>query len=270
MNTVSRVRRAYLTATKYALLEQSRNRLAFGLLLIFTPLWFFLIGGVISDAPVAFKLMGTGAFLQVDGHDVTLLFSGLNALTLIAGFAIYSFTRNGAHFDRRLVLSGYRQPVLMAAKATALIVVAAIVSLATALILLIFWRPASFGEVWLGYFCAALTYGALGLLLGVLVESELVGFFVIIMTSLIDTGLQAPIENPLANKTFLQYFPAYGPMQIAVSGGFTHTLPGGSVLVSLAWFFGFALVGLAIFWLKTRAWNAHQRNQRNQSLAIAA
>ncbi len=257
----SQLRRAYVTATKYALLEQARNRLAFGLLLIFTPLWFFLFGSIISDAPVAFKLMGTGAFLQVNGHNMTVLTSGFNALTLIVGFTLYSFTRNGSRFDRRLVLSGYRQPVLMAAKVTALMGVAAFVSLVTVLIMLLFWRPTTFGIVLLGYVCAALIYGALGLLLGVLVESELVGFFLIIMISLIDTSLQAPIENPLANKRFLEYFPSYGPMQIAVSGGFTHTLPGASVALSLAWFVGFALVGLAIFWLRTRAWNGRQRNQ---------
>ena len=32
---------AYLTATRYALIEQLRNRVAFGLLLIFLPLWDF-------------------------------------------------------------------------------------------------------------------------------------------------------------------------------------------------------------------------------------
>jgi ABC-type Fe3+-siderophore transport system permease subunit len=88
----------------------------------------------------------------------------------------------------------------------------------------------------------------------VLVSSELAGFFLIIMISLMDTLLQAPVENPLANKDFLAGFPSYGPMQVAVSGGFGHGISGGSIVLALAWFVGFALVGLVIFWWRTRAW----------------
>lgn len=107
---------------------------------------------------------------------------------------------------------------------------------------------------------AALIYGALGLLLGTLISSELAGFFLIIMVSLMDTVLQAPVENPLANKDFLAAFPTYGPMQVAVSGGFGHGIPAGGVALSLAWFVGFALVGPLIFWRRTRAWNPQARS----------
>ena len=69
---------------------------------------------------------------------------------------------------------------------------------------------------------------------GALVSSELAGFFLIIMVSLMDTTLQAPVENPLANKDFLAAFPTYGPMQVAVSGGFGHGVQLGSVLLALA------------------------------------
>jgi energy-coupling factor transporter ATP-binding protein EcfA2 len=112
--------------------------------------------------------------------------------------------------------------------------------------------------------------GALGLLLGMLISSELAGFFLIIMVSLMDTVLQAPVENPLASKDFLAAFPSSGPMQVAVSGGFGHGIPAGSVALSLVWFAGIALVGLLIFWRRTRAWNpqAHSR-ARTGALASA-
>ncbi len=47
-------------------------------------------------------------------------------------------------------------------------------------------------------------------------------------------------------------------MQVAVSGGFGHGVPGGGVLLALAWFVGFALVGLLIFWWKTRIWSVQK------------
>jgi ABC-2 type transport system permease protein len=252
---------AWITSVRYALIEQARNRFALGLLLVFVPVWAWLFGAVIPATPVAFKLQSTGAFLQVNGHNLTVLTSGFNAIALIVAFMIFAAARRNAAFDRRLVLAGLPQGVAIAAKTAAIVVVEALVSLYTALVLEAFWRPDSFGAVWLGYLLDGLIYGALGLLLGVLVSSELTGFFLIIMVSLLDTTLQAPVENPLANKAFLAGFPSYGPMQVAVSGGFGQGVPAGGVLLALAWFLGFALVGLVIFWWRTRAWNPQTRRR---------
>ncbi len=246
---------AYLAATRYTLIEQARNRFALGLLIAFMPLWNFLMGAAIARGPAAFKLTATGQFLTVDAHDVTVLTAGASAIAFICGFTIFAATRKGAAFDRRLVLCGLPQPLMLAAKLTALAAVALAVSAYSALVLLAFWRPENIALVWLGYFFIALVYGSLGLLLGVLVRSELAGFFVIIMVGMLDTFFQIPVENPAGNQPFLRFFPAHGPQQLAVAGGFAGQLPFSMVLLSLAWVAGFGLVGLLIFWLRTRAWN---------------
>src|SRR5579859_1305268 len=103
----------YRTALRYALREQTRNRLAIGLLVIFVPLWYFLLGTIIPADPLPFRFRATGAFIQVNGQDLTLLTAGFNALTLIIGFMFFASTRSGARFDHRLVLSGYSRPVLI-------------------------------------------------------------------------------------------------------------------------------------------------------------
>src|SRR5579871_6802105 len=162
----------------------------------------------------------------------------------------FSSTRKNTAFDHRLILSGYPQSVLILAKLTALVVVAAAVSLYTSVVLFAFWRPSSLPLVWLGFFSSALAYGTFGLLLGVLVRGELEGFFLIIMVSLMDTSLQNPFGNPLANKDFLMWFPSYAPTQFVVGGAFGQTPPWLYLLYSLAWPFAFALIGLAIFWWK--------------------
>ena len=256
---------AWLTSVRFALIEQARNRFALGLLLIFVPIWDWLFGALIPNDPVAFKLQSTGAFLQVNGHNLTVLTSGFNAITLIVAFMIFTATRRNAAVDRRLVLAGLPQPVAIAAKTMAIVVVAVLISLYGASVLLLFWHNAGFGAIWLGYLLDALIYGALGLLLGALVSSELAGFFLIIMVSLMDTLLQAPIENPLANKDFLIALPSFGPVQVAVSGGFGHGVPWSSVLLALAWFVGFALIGLLIFWWKTRIWSVQKAPAHPQS-----
>ena len=250
---------AYLAATRYTLIEHARNRLALGLLIVFLPVWYFLLAATIAHRPAAFRLTATGQFLTVDAHDVTVLAAGANAIALICGFTIFAATRKGAAFDRRLVLCGLPQPLLLAAKLSALAAVALAVSTYSALVLLAFWRPENIALVWLGYFLVALVYGAFGLLLGVLVSSELAGFFLIIMVGLLDTFFQIPVENPAGNQPFLRFFPAHGPEQVAVAGGFAGRLPLSMALLALAWVAGFGLVGLLIFWRRTRAWNRRER-----------
>jgi ABC-2 type transport system permease protein len=263
------VMEAYLAATRYTLAELARNRLALGLLVIFLPIWNLLLGAAIAHGPVAFKLSATGQFLTVDAHNVTVLTAGANAIALICGFTIFAAIRKNSAFDRRLVLCGLPQPLMLAAKLTALAIVALVVSGYATLVLLFFWRPENLAIVWLGYCLIALIYGAMGLLLGVLVRNELAGFFVIIMVGLLDATFQIPVENPLGNKTFLRYFPAHGPIQLTVAGGFVGQLPLSMALLSLAWVAGFGLVGLLVFWLRTRAWAHHERPTSSGRAAAA-
>ena len=242
------------TAWRFALRNQARNRLAGLLLAVFVPAWYLLLAAITGHQPLGFRLFATGQVLTVDGRHLTLISAGLNALTLITGFAVFAAIRRTLAFDRRLVFAGYCHATLIAAKTAAIAVVATAVAGYTAVVLLAFWRPGVAG--WLAILAAfaviALTYGALGLLLGVLVKGDLEGFFLIIMGSLIDTFLQNPLGNPIANKPVLQWFPSFGPMQFAVGGAFGHTALWGHLALGLAWTAAFTVTGLAIFQVKTR------------------
>ncbi|HLJ32677.1 MAG TPA: hypothetical protein VKU38_03455, partial [Ktedonobacteraceae bacterium] len=231
----------YGVATHYTLLEQVKNRLALGLLLVFVPLWYWFGYLFTTNDPIGFRFRATNTFLQVSSLHITLLTLGLNAITLIVGFMFFAATRKNMRFDHRLVLSGYPQLQLILARLTALLVVSCLIALYACAILLIFWRPVVLPVVWLSFFLGTLIYGGLGILLGVLVRGELEGFFVIIMVSLIDTFIQNPIGNPAANKDFVMGFPAFAPTQLAVAGGFTHVMPWLYILISLAWLVSFTL-----------------------------
>lgn len=249
--------RRYLTATRYALLAQARNRLAIGLLVAFVPLWYAIGYAIATDAPIDFRFRATGEFLHVNSRHLILFTQGLTAITLIVAFMLFAAVRKNTAFDHRLVLCGYPQVTLILAKLTVLIVVALLVASYASAVLLCFWHPGNLPLVWLGFFSAALTYGGLGLMLGVLVRGELEGFFVIIMVSLIDTEIRNPLGNPVANTNAVAALPAHGPMQIAVAGGFTHVIPWQYILLPIGWVALFVLLGLAIFSWKTRAWNVH-------------
>lgn len=81
----------------------------------------------------------------------------------------------------------------------------------------------------------ALAYGGIGLLLGSLVRDELEGFFLIIMLSLVDTGLQNPVFNTLMDVAGVSAFPLYGVNQLALSAALTPHVPWPHGLISLTW-----------------------------------
>ena len=245
--------RQFFAALKFSCKEQMTNKFAFGLLVVFVPIWYAMIGAITSNNAVAFRFRPTGGFIQANGHDLVLLTAGLNVLTMILGFMFFHSAHRSLSFDRRLTRAGLTRLGFIAAKTVALLVVTALVALYTTIILIAFWHfPHNVFEVWLGFWMASLIYGAFGLLLGMLLNNELVGFFIVIMLSMMDTFLQNPVGNPAANKAFLVDFPSYGATQLDVAGGFTHTFASGEMWMSLGWFVGFLLLALGIFYARTR------------------
>ncbi|MFV0133650.1 hypothetical protein ACLGIH_10495 [Streptomyces sp. HMX87] len=242
------------TALRFSVRDQTRNRLAGLLLLLFVPAWYLLMEALAAGETLDFKLYSTGEVLHVDGGHLTLVSAGLNSVTMIAGFVVFDAVRKALAFDRRLVFAGYRQSTLIGAKTLAVALVAGAIALYTALAVLAFWRPSAGGwfAVLAGFAVIALTYGALGLLLGVLVKRDLEGFFLIIMGGLMDTFLQNPLGNPLANEPVLQWFPSFGPMQFAVGGAFADSALWGHLALGSAWAAGFSAVGLVIFRARAR------------------
>ena len=183
---------------------------------------------------------------MVDGHDLTLVTAGLSAITLITGFVVFAAVRRSLPFDRRLVLSGYRHSALIAAKTTAALAQAVGIGAYAAAVMLVFWRPAGIWAIAAAFILGAATYAAFGLLIGVLVRGDLEGFFLIIMISMLDTFLENPVDNPLANKPVLEFFPSYAPTQFAAAGALHHQVLASMAALSLAWTAAFALLGLAV------------------------
>ena len=206
------------TAVRLTLAAQVRNRLAWVLLVVFVPVWYLLLGSMTPHRGVAFRLRAAGATVVVDGHNLTLITAGLSAITLITGFVVFAAVRRSLPFDRRLVLSGYRHGALIAAKTNAALAQAVGIGAYAALVMLVFWRPPGLWAIAVTFILGAATYAAFGLLVGVLVRGDLEGFFLIIMISLLDTFLENPVENPLANKPILEFFPSYGVTQFAGAG----------------------------------------------------
>jgi ABC-2 type transport system permease protein len=247
----------FRTALRFLLSEYVRNRTALLLLAVFVPIWYGFMAALISHGHIAFRLWATAHFLSVDGQALSLTTAGMNALTLITGFLVFSATKRGMTFDRRLALGGYPHRTLVSAKLAAMAMASLAISVYAALVLLVFWHTQiTFPILILGFFAGALTYAGLGFLLGVLVRGELEGFFIVIMVSLVDTLLQNPLGNPAANKDLLAYFPSFGATQVAVAGGFTHLMPWTYFGIGLIWPAALSAIGATVFWWRTRVPNS--------------
>jgi ABC-2 type transport system permease protein len=244
------MRQQFDTAIRLTLRAQLRNRFAWILLVVFVPVWYLIIGSMAGHGSVGFRLRATGGTLMVDGHDLTLITAGLSAITLITGFVVFAAVRRSLPFDRRLVLSGYRPVALIAAKTNAALAQAIGIGAYAAAVMLVFWRPSGVWSIAAAFMLGAATYAALGLLIGVLVRGDLEGFFLIIMIAMLDTFLENPVDNPLANKPVLVFFPSYGPTQFAAAGAFHHQALAGMAALSLAWTAAFALLGLVVLRLR--------------------
>ncbi|MBT2526332.1 hypothetical protein J7E91_13015 [Streptomyces sp. ISL-99] len=99
---------------------------------------------------------------------------------------------------------------------------------------------------------AGLVYGGIGLLLGSLVRGELEGFFLIIMLSLVDTGLQNPVLN-VADLAGLSALPLYGACQVALAAAFTSFTSWPYGLLSFARAASTSALALLAFHARTRS-----------------
>ncbi|WP_043493918.1 membrane protein [Streptomyces viridosporus] len=242
----------FVTAARFDLVEHARNRLAMVLVALFIPSWISLAHAVIPSTPVPFRLRATGRLLEPAGNQITQITGAINAVTLITGFMMFAVTFNGGRFDRRLAMAGYPRIHLVLAKTTSLTLAsAAVAAYATAMIRTA-WSPHQPLQLAAALFCGAMTYGALGVIFGSLLRREVEGMFALVMTSLVDVGLQNPLAGGGAGSQVVRFLPTYGTMQAASAAGFTREWLPGDLAVQFLWFAGAAFMGLLAFHRRTK------------------
>lgn len=241
------------TGAGFALLEHARNRLALVLVVVFIPLWLSLEHWFVTPDPAPFVLRATGERLTVNGNHLIMVSGAVNTVTLIVGFMMFMTTFKALAFDRRLALAGFPRVGLLVSKVVAMTAACVLIAVYATAVVCWYWDPVRPVLLALGLFTAALSYGGIGILLGVFLRSELAGLFVIIMASLLDTRLQNPVSNREADRDGLQFLPAYGPTQTGFTAGFTPAdLPDGYLLLGPAWFLAMWLLATAAFFARTR------------------
>ncbi|HXL59744.1 MAG TPA: hypothetical protein VN959_03585 [Mycobacterium sp.] len=243
----------YVTATRFALIEQARNRLALIILLFFIPVWTLLAYRLTASTPVPFFVRPAGQSLMVPANTLSQITGALQAIALIVGFMMFVATARSASFDRRLVQAGYPWLFLALAKVTSLVVIAAAVAGYTTAWMQLYWRPQQLVLLAASMFLGALIYGGIGIMLAAVLRTELAGMFLLIMISFIDVGVQNPIATPVAANPVLRGLPAYGAMQSAATSVELHLVPWSYLALGLCWAVATAAIGITAFMLRTRS-----------------
>ncbi|XVV07523.1 ABC transporter permease [Actinosynnema sp. CA-248983] len=241
-----------LKAVVFEISQHARNRLALALVVFFIPMWLGLVKGILPSNPVDFHSAVADGVLRVPANELATISGAINAVTLIIGFMMFAAVRRSSDFDSRLVLAGYSRACLLAAKLVALVVISVAVASYAGVVMTLYWDPRL--PWWLGFslFMSGLTYGGMGIVLGLVLSTELAGMFVIIMISLVDVMIQNPVINPTSSQDVVRFLPTYGAMQTGAAAGFTDQGSLGYASIALLWLVGFACVGVAAFYMRTK------------------
>ncbi|MET7646452.1 ABC transporter permease [Streptomyces sp. NPDC005426] len=242
----------FVTASRYALTGHARNRFAMLLVVVYIPVWIDLAYVAIPDRPAPFRLRASGEVLSPPGNHLTQITGALNAVTLIAGFMMFAATFTGGAFDRRLAMAGYPRYHLVLAKLSALTLVCAAVAAYATAAAGFAWSPRQPLVLAAALFCAALTYGALGVVLGSVLRREVEGMFAILMISILDVALQNPLSSSGSDSPVVRFLPTYGAVQASMSAAFSDASAGEGLGIQLLWLVGAAFAAFLVFRRRTR------------------
>ncbi|MFJ8194178.1 ABC transporter permease [Streptomyces sp. NPDC096094] len=242
---------AFTVALGFTLTGHLRNRLAMSMIAFFIPTWIYLVRGTALDKDITFSST-LGIEITATMNRAIQVSSALHAVTVIAGFMMFMATFSARDIDLRLVLAGYPRLQLLAARFVALLVVTVLLTCYTTGLLWMSWPLTQPGTVAAAVAAAILAYGGLGVMTGYLLRGELEGFFVVVMATLIDVGMQSPVSNPAGDQAWLGVLPLYGPAQAALAASFTHASALTCAARALPWFAATSLLAVLIFCLRTR------------------
>ena len=153
--------------------------------------------------------------------------------------------------DRRLVVAGFRPGETIVARLIVLGAATALVVAVSAIVTAFSFDPASWGPYLAALALIGLIYGAIGALVGAVVD-KLAATYLILFLVMTDPGI---VQNPMFGDGtpdgWAVLLPGYGPTRVMVDGAFStsfHT--GAELLLGLAWL---AALGVAVGYVLRRA-----------------
>lgn len=193
------------------------------------------------------------AVVHVDGEAVrTTLDAAFPAFTapmtaaLLSGITGLFVMGSAAAADARLVVAGYRAREVALARLGLLVGVAFVATAVSVGVTLTAFDPAAPAWFALGTGLAALAYGMVGALVGVLLD-RLAGVYLVLFGSMVDLFV---FQNPMATETpaAATLLPGHYPLQVATGAGFTGAVEAADLGFALAYLGVLAVATIGAFY----------------------
>ncbi len=234
---------------RYGMRDYRRN-IAMWVLLIVLPVLFISLSFYITPndpTPVeltenGFTAVRTLSLANVHGAimvPITLAFlAGLSGLFVVQG---------SLEADARLAIAGFRPREILSSR-LGTIVVASLLATAIALgVTSLDFSPESWGWFAAGSVLVAVTYGMIGVLVGVLF-GRLGGLYVMFLIPFIDVGMAQNVIFSAAPPSWGAILPGRGASQVLIDGAFTTTFDQfGALMLALGWLVVLAAVTTTVF-----------------------
>jgi ABC-2 type transport system permease protein len=231
------------TTFEMGLREYARTPVLLALLLFLPAYFIFVFTAVMPDQTVPVAIPGEG-LVQIAMTELTPVLMTPMATALVGGVAGLFLMQSARDVDGRLAIVGTTVPEILLARGGVLALAAIAASLVSVGVLAITYVPESVAWFLVATVIAGLLYGAIGALIG-LVLNRLAGIYLLMFGPLLDIFLA---QSPLAKESVAvaEYLPAHYPMQLVFDAAFTASVDLSNLGWALAYLVAVAiLVGIA-------------------------
>lgn len=230
-------------AVRSGVTELQRTPLLLGLLVVAPAYVVYLFGAVAPEGTAVVRVSGTAVRTTLSAAFPA--FTTPMSAALLSGVAGLFLMETAAEADARLVVAGYRPRQVVVARLALLAVLASVATAVSVGVMLTAFTPESTGWFLVGTGLAALVYGAVGVIVGVLFD-RLVGVYVIMFGSMIDLFV---FQNPMATDApaAASLLPGHYPLRVAMEAAFVGSADLTAVAWTLAYLGGLAVVAAGAF-----------------------
>lgn len=230
--------------------REYRRNIAMWVMLIVLPVFFISLSFYITPndpAPIEVHQNGVTTVKVVTMIDVHGALMVPITIGFLAGLAGLFVVQGSLQADARLALAGFRSREILASRLGVISLAALLTTAVSLAVTAVDFEPQ--GWVWftVGNALVALTYGMVGVLVGVLF-GRLGGLYVMFLIPFIDVGLGQNVMFSAAPPAWGIFLPARGSAQILVDAAFTPDFDQtNGLILALAWLIGLIVVTSIVF-----------------------
>ncbi|GMQ93814.1 MAG: hypothetical protein BMS9Abin12_1294 [Acidimicrobiia bacterium] len=227
-----------------------RRNIALWVLLVALPILFISLSFYVTPGdptPVELTENGVTTLTILSLADVHGAIMVPITLAFLAGLSGLFVVQGSIEADARLAIAGFRPREILASRLGTIVLASLLATAVTLAVTAIDFTPKSWGWFAAASVLVAVTYGMIGVLVGVLF-GRLGGLYVMFLVPFIDVGLAQNVMFSAAPPSWGAILPGRGASQMLIDAAFTPTFDTlGAFLLAAAWLVLLVIVTATVF-----------------------